>query len=258
MTATETKVFKPNSVFIPASAVPDNTVSHSCIDPKDCTLLYNDGGRDHGYLYTKEAWENDGAPSYRLFHDHYYVVTRCGKDDYMAQEPICRAGLSISDQEPVEGDRIQLLPEMCCVKEDETNLYGEDWIKQHNIKRIFGVYVFNKRRVVYACETTPSYERTFMGSQFELTIPDDADNYEEKREDASEEVGSADAGCELFSYMHCSDVDRAMTHAIKEHGGWLPPEGVLHGGYAFTGLASVTEEDAIEEIRELAATCGDL
>jgi hypothetical protein len=242
MTTTEKRVFVPNAVLIPASAVwRDGNGEHA--DPEKCTKLYIDGDRNYGEVYRKKSWERGGKPSYVLRDNAYFKVGDGGEEEFL-----CRAGLSIKDQEPVEGDRIQLLPEMFVVKHDETDLYDEAWVKQYHFKRIIGVYVFNRRRAVHVCEITPSYEREFFGSQSELDLSEDEPNFEELREVAEEELRSADAGTEQFSYMYCSDVDALLETEIKE--GFLPPEGKAGGGYRITGLVSVTEEDAIEEIRE--------
>lgn len=242
MTTTAKRVFVPNAVFIPASAVwRDSRGQH--VDADECTKLFIDGDRNYADVYTREAWEEDGKPTYILHDDAYFVVGDDGNEAFF-----CRAGLGIRDQEPVEGDRIQLLPEMIVVKQDETDQYDEAWVKQYHFKRIIGVYVFNRRRVVHVCEITPSFEREFFGSQCELNLSEDDPNFEELREVAEEELRSADAGTEQFSYLHCSDVDRLLETVIKE--GFLPPEGNAGGGYPITGLVSVTGDEAIEEIRE--------
>jgi antirestriction protein ArdC len=146
----------------------------------------------------------------------------------------------------MKGDS-RLLPEMFCLKEDETAYWDEQFRREHKIKRIFGVYVFNRRKALHVCEVTPSYERQFVGSQWE-----GKDGYDAEDENAAEKIDDAiregDIGTEEWSYMHCSDVDRTLETEIKE--GFLPPEGKAGGGYPITGLMSVTEDDAIEEIRE--------
>jgi hypothetical protein len=213
------------------------------VDPDDCSLLYIDGDRSYAEVYTREAWMEGGKSSYVLRDDTYYKVGDDGEEDFF-----CRAGLSIRDQEPVGGDRIQLLPEMFCLKEDETEYWDEAFRTQHKIKRIFGVYVFNRRKAVYACEMTPSYERRFFGSQWEPCDDFEDDDYSSKAEKIDDAIRDGNRGTEEWSYMHCSDVDRTLETEIKE--GFLPPEGKAGGGYKITGLVSVTEEDAIEEIRE--------
>jgi hypothetical protein len=244
MVASEKRVFEPNAVLVYEAAIwEDNNGKHA--DPAMCDLLYLDGNRLGGELYTKEAWEDEGKPSFVLRNDRYFKVMPDGEEEFF-----CRAGLSIRDQEPVEGDRIQLLPEMHVVKVDETDLYDEDWRKEFHLKRIICVYVFNRRRAVYCCEMTPSYELQSFGSQYELDIDYDHPNYDEISEDASEEVRSADAGCEQFSYIHCGNVDDILKTEIGKDGCCFPPEG-KSGGYKVTGLVSVTEEDAYEEISEV-------
>lgn len=251
MTATEPRVFNPNAVFIPASALPDNTASHSAIDPAECTLLYLDGDRNGGELYTREQWQSESGPAYRLRDDHYYAVSPGGEETLL-----CPAGLSIKDQEPVVGDRIQLLPEMFVVKMDETEYWDEEFRNKCGVKRIFGVYAFNRRKVCYLCEITPSYELVFLGSQWEgnwnpegvLDEEFDEDEYQRRADEADAEIRKGDASTEEFSYQHCSDVDRMLQTKIKRV--FFPPEG-KSGGYPMTDIASVTEEDALEEIREV-------
>jgi hypothetical protein len=250
MTTTKMRVFVPNAALIPASAVwRDSRGQH--VNPEQCTMLFIDGNRNFAEVYTREAWEQSGKPSY-VFRDHFYFKVGEGGEEKF----FCRAGLSIKDQEPVEGNRIQLLPEMFVVKQDETDLYDKAWVRQYRFRRIIGVYVFNRRRVVHCCEITPSYERQFFGSQCELDLIEDDLNFAELLEVAEEELRSADAGTEQFSYQHCSDVDRLLATEIKE--GFLPPEGKAGGGYQITGLVSVTDEDAVEEVREYTACHGDL
>jgi hypothetical protein len=241
MTAPEPRVFKPNAVFIPASAVPQKPNS-GCIDPADCTLLYLDGDRLSGNLYTKEAWESDGRWDFTLRDDNYYTV-----GDYGEETHLCRAGLSIRDQEPVEGDRIQLLPEMWCVKQDETEYWAQEFLAEHRIKRIFGVYVFNKQAAHYLCEITPSYELRPFSSQWEPQDNFEAGEFNEGFEKVDDAIREAEADDERWSYQHVSDVKRNLETEIRQ--GCLPPEGKRAGGY-HVEVASVTEKDAITEIEE--------
>lgn len=227
MTATEPKVFAPNAVLIPESAIwKDNNGEHVTHD--ECTKLFIDGDMLFGNIFTKEQWEQDGKPSYVLRNRQYFSLD--------ANE----------EEQPLVECKIELLPDMWCIKEDETKYWREDLIKKYGIKRIFGVYLFNAAKAVYCCEMTPSYERVFIHSQWEA---DEAiyDN-EELREELYAEIDDGDNGTETFSYAHCCDLTK--IHLLKVHQGDLPPEGVTRGAYRVGELVSVTEDDAIEEIRE--------
>ena len=63
MTTTEKATFTPNCVFIPAAAVwKDRRGEH--VDPQDATRLMLEGDNNYGEVFTSEAWESDGQPSY--------------------------------------------------------------------------------------------------------------------------------------------------------------------------------------------------
>ena len=255
MITTLAPTFVPNAVLIPADANwQDNDGQHA--DPDTCTLLYLDGDRTYAEIYTKEAWERSGKPSYFLQHDTYFLADENGEK---TENILGHAHLSITTQARAQADaeeaadeaagkvrdRIQLLPDMWCVKTDDTEYWDEEFRKEHKIKHIFGVYVFSKSTHCHLCEFTPSYELCFMGSQWDADLDDSDDELPDRIDEA---VREGDTSTEEYSYMHVSDIDALLKTEIKE--GFFPPEGQGGGGYRITGLVSVTVEDAIEEIRE--------
>lgn len=242
--------FEPNSVLIPEDACwEDGEGRHA--DPEKCTLLFNDGDRARGVLYAKEAWETGGVPSFNLFNDEYYKY-----DDGGMERLFCRAGLGIQDQEPdsATGDRIQLLPDMWVLKIDETKYW--EGLKEHKIKRVFGVYVLNKRKAAHLCEMTPSYELTPFDSQYDQGWDADNPNYDKLNEAAFDHImrGDGEQASDVI-YIHCADVEHMLKTEIRRQAGDLPAGHA--GGYHIDGVVSVTEEDALAEIRE-ATRNGDL
>lgn len=203
-----------------------------------------DGNRNSGRLYTREAWDQATDPSFVLNLDRYYRVVDVIHDSINTQF-FCEAGLSIRSQYPTENDRIQLLPQMWVVKIDETEYWDESFRKQHRIKRIVGVYIFNKAKAVHLCEMTPSYELRRYPSQWE---GEDGFDYtdEEKVQTIDDEIQKSESGNDLWAYEHCHEIDKLCETTIEPGG--LPPDG--GGAYRLTGLVSVTEEDAFDEIEE--------
>lgn len=254
MAKTEVRAFEANAVLIPASAVePARPNRRPSVDPEMCTLLMLDGDRESGLLFTKEQVSPNAVASFALEGDTYYRIVNDGLT--VKREPFCRAGLSITEQESVPYPRIQLLPDMWVLKIDETRHWNG--LKDHKIRRVFGVYVLNKRAAHHLCEITPSYELHMFDSQYEQGwLPDDP-NYESLNEAAQEHVRGGDWQQDSdVIYMHAPDVEKMLKTRIRERMGDLP-DGAA-GGYKLTGLLSVTEEDAIEEIRDRLLPNGDL
>ena len=109
-------------------------------------------------------------------------------------------------------------------------------------QRIFGVYVFDRRQHFHICSFTASYELYFLGSQWE----ENEGLSEEDHDDLWQRITEGDLQSEPVSYWDKSDIDRMLTTTCRE--GFLPPNG--NGGFALTGVVSITTEDAIEEARE--------
>ena len=220
MTTTDKVAFVPNCVFIPADAVwKDRQGEH--VDPEDATLLMLDGDNNYGEVFTSEAWENDGQPSY---------LRRYGQFVDAEDNPI----------DPEQG-RVELLPELFVVKIDERE-YWLDPVVLKRTKRIFGVYVFDRRQQFHICSFSASHELNFLGSQWE-EIEGLSD---EDHDDLWERIMQGDGQSEPVTYWDKWDIDRMLSTTCRE--GFLPTE--RSGGFALTGVVSVTTADAIEEARE--------
>ena len=220
MTTTDKAAFVQNCVFIPADAVwKDRQGEH--VDPEDATLLMLDGDNNYGEVFTSEAWENDGQPSYQRRYGQFVDA-----DD----NPI----------DPEHG-RVELLPDLFVVKIDERE-YWLDPVVLGRTKRIFGVYVFDRRQQFHICSFSASHELNFLGSQWE-EIEGLSD---EDHDDLWERINQGDGQSDPVTYWDKADIDRMLATTCRE--GFLPTK--ANGGFALTGVVSVTTEDAIEEARE--------
>jgi len=216
----EKTAFVPNCVFIPRNAVwKDSRGEH--VDPEDATLLMLDGDNNYGEVFTSEAWENDGQPSY-----------------------LRRFGRFVSaDDHPIDPDQgsVELLPDLFVLKIDEREYWLDSAVLERT-KRIFGVYIFDRRQHFHLCSFSASHELYFLGSQWEEV----EGLSDEDHDDLWERITEGDGKSESVTYWDKTDVDRILTTACRE--GFLPNGG--SGGFALTGIAAVTTEDAIEEARE--------
>jgi len=196
--------FKPDCVFIPTERQYDG------IDPDECTKLILDGDNNQGIVRTEDGQE------------------------------FCRREYGKFVDVPEHGE-VELLPDLRIVKIDERHHWIADILNK--TKRIYGVYVFDRRKYFHLCSFSASYELHFLGSQYEDI--DGLDEYES--DELNGEILQGDAGTELITYWDRHDIDSMLETECKE--GWLPPEG-KNGGFALTGIESVTSEGAIEEIEE--------
>lgn len=197
--------FKPDCVFIPADRQYDG------IDPDECTRLILDGDNNQGIVRTE-----DGQEFCRREYGEFVDVPEHGK--------------------------VELLPDLHIVKIDERH----HWIDPNilaKIKRIYGVYVFDRHQHFHLCSISASYELHFLGTQYEDT--DGLDEYES--DELNGEILLGEAVTELVTYWDRHDIDSMLETKCEE--GWLPPEG-KNGGFALTGIESVTSEGAIEEAEE--------
>lgn len=225
-------MFKANAVLIPNDAMPAKENSESAVDPDECTLLYLDGDNSFGQCYTQRAWENDEPPSY---------VRRAG----LNRVEVWELDDEGNETRPLSCGQIELLPDLWVVKEDETDYWDEEFRKKYKIERIVGVYVLDRMRHHFLCEITPSYERYFLGSQWESRCRSD-----KKAGEIDDFVREGDACNEQWSYAHVHDVDRTLELGIKQR--FLPPKG-KSGGYKLE-VNSVRTEDAIKEAQEIWTT----
>ncbi len=211
------EAFKPTAVLItPDAEWKDGNQIR--VDPKRVTLLHLDSHDNFGWLFTREEWENDGDS--RLYRR---------SDSYDGLRP---------------DERIELLPDMWIVKIDEREYWVDETILDRT-KRIFGVYVFDRRKHVHCCSFEATYELTFLGSQWEAS----RELTEEERDELDELIRDGDRDCQDAKYFGVNDVDRMLENEIKQ--GFLPTE--YAGGY-HVDVAAVVTDDAVAEIEELNCT----
>jgi len=220
MPTIERAEFVPNCVFIPSDAIwKDRRGEH--VDPDDATLLMLDGDNNSGEVFTQEEWESDSPPSYLRRYGQFVD----SDDNSIASEH----------------GRVELLPDLFVVKIDETK-YWLDPVVLQRTKRIFGVYVFDRRQHFHICSISASHELYFLGSQWD----ENEGLSDEEHDDLWERIMQGDCQSDAVTYWDKSDIDRMLENQCRE--GFLPNESC--GGFALTGVVSVTTGDAIEEAKE--------
>jgi len=193
----------------------------TCVDPKLVTPLHLDSDTNSGWLYTREEWAKFQA-------DPFFEPRICRRYGH-------HEGLQA-------GERVELLPDMWVVKFDETKYWSDDI--RDRATRIFGVYVFDRRKHVHCCSFEATYELHFMGTDWDER-PDLTD---EEREELFEAIYGADDTD--VKYVGVRGVDRMLSEEI--HAGF-PPKGSA-GGYK-TEVTAVVTDDAVEELREYNRMC---
>jgi hypothetical protein len=212
--------FKPNCVFIPADAVwQDSRGEH--VDPDDATSLMLAGDNNYGEVFDAESWQIDGPPRF---------LRRYGK--FVAADE--------STIEPEHG-RVELLSDLYVVKIDEREYWLDSEVLRQT-KRIYGVYIFDRRQQFHLCSFSASHELHFLGSQWEPV----EDLSDAEHEDLWSRIMTGDRQSEPVTYWDRADIDQMLMNQCRE--GLLPSNG--NGGFAVTGIKAVTTEDAIEEAIE--------
>ena len=206
--------FKPTAVLITPDAE-FKRGDRTAVDPELVTLLHLDSEDNSGELYTHDEWENDKEP--RIFR-HYS-----------------------GDHEGLrEGERVELLPDMWIVKIDER----EHWRDQKVLKltkRIFGVYVFDRRQHTHCCSFSPSYWLTFLGTQWESS----RELTDRETDELDMLIQDGNVQCESSNYFDVAGVERMIAEPCRE--GFLPAGNA--GGFKVE-VKSVVTDDAIAEIEE--------
>lgn len=213
MTTATRKEFTPTAVLITADAEFKDG-DRTAVDPALVTLLHLDSDDNSGWLYTREEWEGDKEP--RIYRRH-------GNNE----------GLE-------EGERVELLPDVWIVKIDERE-HWLDPIVLDRTRRIFGVYVFDRRQVTHCCSFSGSYWLVALGTQWEASreLTDD------ETEDLDERIRTGDSQSDGTNYFDQRDIDRMIAKPCRES---CLPEGKA-GGFKIDVTAVVTD-DAIAEIEE--------
>ena len=140
MLATARKPFTPNAVFIPTK---DGKEGRD-FDRTDCTLLHVDGEYTYGEVYTEEAWQNDGEPSY---------IQRRG--DFFLPD----------DTEITDWTECNCCPIRASSRYRTVSIGAMTF--RLMTKRIFAVYALDRRQHFHLCELCASYELRFIEHQYE-------------------------------------------------------------------------------------------
>lgn len=207
--------FKPSFVFIPTDADP--------ADIKTCTLLMSAGDNNHCLLYE----EGDTIPKFVYRHGE---VMR----------------LVDGEEVPVEDGKVEMVPEIWIVKLPEKQYWCADIANK--VKRLFGVYAFNRKKHVHLCSFTPCYELNFIETQYEEVEMTKAES-----DRLSEEIRETDDSTDEFDvrYMDVSFIESIIANKCKD--GFLP-ENDKGGGFAFfpDSVDWATDEIAMEATLEYA------
>lgn len=110
----------------------------------------------------------------------------------------------------------QVTPAVHIVLIDET----ENWCDEVRAKarRLFGVYLFDKRRHVHACEMTPSYELHFLRTIWTNEFPDTHEG--EQGTDALEmEIWHGNMDTPAVCYVHTHVIDGLPTISLVKWSG---------------------------------------
>ena len=218
------RLFIPNAVYIPTKDGQEG----KDFDREDCTLLFVDGEYRYGDVYTEEAWNSGGEPAYMQQHGDFFLP----------------------DGAEIPVGRVQLLPDTCIVKISERRHWSDD--VQALTTRIFGVYALNRRLHVHLCEFCPSYELSFLETQYEET--DDVAADEQKRDDLNQMILEGDGQTEPI-YMHVADIEPLFRRKHRCRPGCLPKSD-HGGGYRLHGIKAVTWEGVMEVLAELRCNGG--
>lgn len=97
-------------------------------------------------------------------------------------------------------------PNWHAVAINETSYWKKEWIEEHGIESMYGVYIVNLNEVTYCCSLTPSYCLYFIES-FPIH-KDGVDPDEGERESIYSDTLDADCHTEEVSYFNCGGIDR--------------------------------------------------
>ena len=219
MLTTQRKPFVPNAVYIPTTDGKEG----KDFDRSDCTLLMVDGDYSYGQVYTEEAWQNDGEPTYLQRRGDFFLP----------------------DESEITEGRVQLLPDTCIVKVSDREYWCDD--VQAMTKRIFAVYALDRRQHYHLCELCASYELWFIEHQYEPT--DEVDQDDDKREELNELILDGSRYEEQVVYEHRCDIDPMFRRGRRCRPGRLPKND-RGGGYRVRGLRAVTFDGVMEELFE--------
>lgn len=107
----------------------------------------------------------------------------------------------------------QIFPSIHIALLEETHNWSE--AIQQQAGRLFGVYLFDRRRHVHACEFTPSYELHFLKTIYTAEFPETVQG--ERERDALEmEIMQGDRDTPLVCYVHTHVIDGLPTISLAK------------------------------------------
>jgi len=131
------------------------------------------------------------------------------------------------------------VPEFWAVRIDETEYWVKDFLAKNGIRRIWGIYVYNRTLGVHCCEFLTSRELHVVDYDWEPVHEIDDDRELDR---IDQEITDAFwKGTDPVCYMHVSTVDR------------LPHAPIVH-----KCGPGVSEEEALQDAIEWVATRGIL
>jgi len=122
--------------------------------------------------------------------------------------------------------KTEIVPEIVVVRIEETSNWNVDFLRENGIVKMFGVYVYDRRKHVHCCELMPSYELHFVEHQYELAPGIEHDD--EQLDCLDEEIRLQDT--EQVQYYHTRVIDRievlddAPAKMVKCQVVWMTPE----------------------------------
>jgi hypothetical protein len=127
--------------------------------------------------------------------------------------------------------------DLCLVRLDETGYYDSGFLKKIGVKRVWGVYLYDRGEQTHCCEVTPSYWLVQVDIAVEFSFSRTDPAYEKKSEKAEMEIRQVQENDGM--YFHCHQIDI------------LPDEDRHVHGSPFNGAPpDISYEDAFEGVVE--------
>lgn len=115
----------------------------------------------------------------------------------------------------LDPDGKQVIPAVHIILIEETNSWCEEI--REKAGRLFGVYLFDKRRHIHACELTPSYELHFLKTISNYSGKfSNAEEEEIERDNLEMEIMDGNRETQDIQYYHVSDIDHRPTISLSK------------------------------------------
>lgn len=111
----------------------------------------------------------------------------------------------------------KIVPNFEIVKFEETEFYDATELTRLGIKKVYGIYLYDKNQVTFCCELTPSYCLYYV----DFCYDNSSDLTDVQCEEAYDWLVEANSGNEEVEYFHCSDIDVFPKEDRRE---WNPED----------------------------------